>query len=180
MKTPRHILICGERGVGKSTLIERLLKSCDLPVYGFLTKRLDKAEDGMCPIYIYPAGIKPGERTHTVANLVGLSGGGNRRMFTEVFDTLGVEYLRSALPDGLIVMDELGFLEAQADAFTSAVLTALNGDIPVIAAVKAQGDLPFLNAVRAHENARLYHIDESNRDALYDELLPVIREWNVK
>ena len=36
----RHILISGERGAGKSTLIARLVSAFDGPVYGFCTKRL--------------------------------------------------------------------------------------------------------------------------------------------
>ena len=35
----RHLLICGERGVGKSTLIRRLLKHSTREVGGFVTKR---------------------------------------------------------------------------------------------------------------------------------------------
>ena len=33
-----HILLCGERQVGKSTMIRRLLQENRLPVYGFMTR----------------------------------------------------------------------------------------------------------------------------------------------
>lgn len=55
-------------------------------------------------------------------------------------------------------MDELGFLENDAKVFQSAVLCALDGDTPVLAAVKPK-DTPFLRAVRGHENAELVFID---------------------
>ena len=42
----KHILICGERGVGKSTLIRRLLAESTLPVGGFVTRRLPQADGG--------------------------------------------------------------------------------------------------------------------------------------
>ena len=52
----RHLLICGERGVGKSTLIRRLLEKNTREVGGFVTKRLPVAdENGFFPIYLYPA-----------------------------------------------------------------------------------------------------------------------------
>ncbi len=76
-------------------------------------------------------------------------------------------------------MDELGFMEARAEAFVRAVFDALNGTIPVIAAVKARFDVPFLNDVRAHPNARLYTITKENRDELFEEVLPAIRAWDV-
>ena len=76
------------------------------------------------------------------------------------------------------MMDELGFMESKAEAFTQAVIHALDVDIPVIAAVKARFDVPFLNEVRAHPKTRLYMITTENRDALFSELLPIIQSWN--
>ncbi len=34
----RHIVISGQRGVGKSTLIEKLLREIEMPVRGFFTR----------------------------------------------------------------------------------------------------------------------------------------------
>ena len=69
-------------------------------------------------------------------------------------------------------MDELGFFESKADRFTAAVLEALAGDIPVLAAVKSRTDVPFLNAVRAAPKAEVFSITPENRDELYRLLLP--------
>ena len=88
-----------------------------------------------------------------------------------MFDTLGATYINEARPDGIIVMDELGFMERDALLFQKAVLDALNGDIQVIAAVKARRDVEFLNRVRNSEKADVYDITESNREALYNKLV---------
>ncbi len=175
MNAFKHILICGEVGVGKSTLISRLLAYNTRPVYGFLTKKLNAGENGFHPIYIHPAGAKT--RLYGEANLIGTCDRKIHNVNLDAFNTLGASYLK-AKPNGLIVMDELGFMEANAKAFTSAVFEALNGALPVIAAVKARFDVPFLNDVRAHKNAKLYMITKENRDELFEELLPVIEAWN--
>ena len=50
MTEKRHILICGERGVGKSTLIEKLLAASSRPRYGFVTTMRPAGPDGFHPI----------------------------------------------------------------------------------------------------------------------------------
>ncbi len=176
MNGRRHILICGEVGAGKSTLVQKLLKATNRPLYGFITKRLEADETGFHPIYIHPAGAI--ERAHDEDNLIGTCDTKIHNISTETFNTLGVEYLK-AEPGGLIVMDELGFMEAGAEKFVKSVFAALDGDIPVIAAVKARYDVAFLNEVRAHKNAKLFNITKENRDALYQELLPIVLSWNL-
>ena len=168
----RHILVVGERHVGKSTLIRRLLDNTDRPVCGFMTKSLPADEAGFHPIYIHPAGQPTAERVYTEENCIGVCDSRTHRPNLEVFDGLGVRYVRAARPDGVLVMDELGFFEAKAEAFTAAVLEALSGDVPVIAAVKSRRDVSFLNAVRSQPRAEVFYITPENRDVLYERLLP--------
>ena len=167
-----HILICGERGVGKSTLIERLLRACSRPRYGFVTKMRPAGPDGFHPIYIHPAGQPMAERVYTEENCIGVCDSRTHRPNREAFNTLGVRYIREARPGGILIMDELGFFESQAESFTDAVLAALSGDIPVIAAVKSRRDVSFLNAVRSQPRAEVFYITPENRDVLYERLLP--------
>ena len=46
MAERKHILISGERCVGKSTLIEKLLSASSRPRYGFVTKMGPAGPDG--------------------------------------------------------------------------------------------------------------------------------------
>lgn len=116
----KHILICGERGVGKSTLIRRLLAESTLPAGGFVTRRLPQADgDGMFPIYLHAAALPPEERPYDPEHLVGTCDSRRSIRYPEVFDRLGPPLLTSG---GLLVMDELGFLENDAHRFQAAVL----------------------------------------------------------
>jgi nucleoside-triphosphatase THEP1 len=106
----------------------------------------------------------------------------------EVFDEDGVALLRAATSDFLplpaatnppqrkspanggprakiIVMDELGFMELPARAFTEAVMRALDGEVPVLGVLRKDSN-PFLDAVGTHPKVRVVEVTEANRDAL--------------
>lgn len=169
-----HTLIVGQRGVGKSTLIRRVLAQVDRPLFGFETKKENSlaTEELGSPIYIYDAGK---EHTHTQENLLGWCKNKHFDSFKDVFDRYAPK-LRQPVPEGsIILLDELGFMESSSEEFCSAVLNLLDGNVPVIAAVKYK-DTPFLQAVRSHPKAKCFWIDEQNRDALYEEVLPFVKQ----
>lgn len=63
---------------------------------------------------------------------------------------------------------------AGAEAFCNAVFALLDGDAPVLAAVKDR-ELPFLERVRAHPKCRSFFITPENRDRLFLEVLAQLR-----
>jgi len=160
--------------VGKSTLIRRVLRELHRPVFGFETKKEAQPEDPLrgCPIYIYDAG---GPHCRTPENLIGYHREQDAAAITAAFDRYAPR-LGAAMPQGCVVeLDEIGFLEAGSEAFCQAVWQLLEGDRPVIAAVKDR-DLPFLNAIRAHPKARCFAITAQNRDALYEEVVRFMKQ----
>jgi len=166
-----HILIVGSRGVGKSTLIRRVLSELKCSVWGFETKKEPLAQG---PIYIYEAGK---ERVQSEENLVGYCVNQKPTVFSDAFDRFA-EKLTEPKGD-VIVMDELGFMESKSEAFCAAVLHLFDGKMPIIAAVKDK-DTAFLQSVRSHKNARIFHISEENRDALFHEVMDFIRSaWII-
>ena len=169
-----HALIVGDRGVGKSTLIHRVLQELNRPVFGFETKKEEQLEDPIrgCPIYIYDAG-----KAHfqTPENLIGYHKERDIPAITAAFDRYAPRLLELVPKNAVVELDEIGFLEAKSDAFCQAVLHLLEGKNPVIAAVKKR-EHPFLDAVRNHPNARCFYITAENRDALYEEVLAFMKQ----
>ena len=172
----KHILLYGGRRSGRSAMIRALLKGSDAPIYGYETRTLCTNEHGYHEIYLFPYGAAatdPGEHCH-----VGDCNTKQRVIFPEVFNTAGVSRLSFDRP-GILVMDEIGFMESEASIFCDRVIECLNGEEPVIAAVRTGISTPFLERVRACENA--YHIDmqPQNFQMIYRELLPVVRSWEA-
>jgi nucleoside-triphosphatase THEP1 len=174
-----HIFLTGERGVGKSTAIGKLtdrLVSLGLDVGGFKTLAGPEDESGCDAVYIMPYG----ENTKLASafsrdRMVAIR---NRRAskyesYADVFDGLGAELLRRAARCDLIIMDEIGFMEADAIGFQNAVLSVLGGATPVLGVVKppsASKNLHFLDGVRFHEKVRVFTVRPENRDETPDML----------
>ena len=172
---PQHIVLWGQRGVGKSTLARRLLEDWKGPVRGFVTRSSLPDADGFRSIYLHAADDPtPVEQT---CHRIGRTNRTEHTMWPEVFDGLGVELLR-AEPGSLILMDELGFLEQDAADFRRQVLRCLDGNIPVLAVIKHKTHIPFLQEIRSHPRVQLYQVTEENRDELPAVLSPLIRNWN--
>ena len=169
------ILICGKRNSGKSELFERLVKELRVPAYGFVTCITSIDSDGRHHIHMFD--INDRERIPSEDNLITVCNKTEREVRLDTFNGLGVRLIRSAKPGGVLVMDELGFIETRAADFCREVFNAFDGPLPVLATVREKGpETGFLEKVQGYPGARLYRITEDNREELFEELLPVIRK----
>ena len=128
----------------------------------------------MFPVYLHAAALPPEERPYDPEHLVGTCDSRRSVRYPGAFDRLGPPLLTSG---GLLVMDELGFLENDAHRFQAAVLAALDGSTPVLAAVKPK-DTDFLRRVRQHPHGEVFNITPESREALYHRLRSRILQWN--
>ena len=168
-----HTLIVGAKHVGKSTLIQKVVRELNCTVSGFETKKEPDPASGASgiPLYIYPAG-KPHQQEKD--NLLGFCTLSHPKVIDGAFDRAAHLICEAETTGDLIVMDEIGFLETSSEAFCAEILKRLDGQKPVIAAVR-QSDNPFLQAIRNHPNCRCFFITEENRDALFPIVLQFIR-----
>lgn len=189
---PMHTLIVGEQGVGKSTLIHRVMDELQLTVCGFETRKEDELVDPLLgsPLYIYEAGLPHIQRED---NLVGHCKDQKPVVYPEGFDRFAerLEQLSNgasesdAMTDAarhadadVILMDEIGVMESRSERFCQAILHLLDGDMPVLAAVKYK-DRPFLQQVRSHPRCRCFQITPENREELYHEVLAFVKEQRM-
>ena len=155
------IFLTGERGVGKSTALRRALHGCGLMIGGFMTDFGDTRYGENKKLWLLPWSETP---DFSAGQVCALLGPGGRQVFPEVFDGLGAELLRRAAADeacGLILLDELGFLEADAGRFRAAVLSVLAGPKPVLGVVRRG-----LGAWRDAPLGELWEVTKENREAV--------------
>ena len=162
-----HIFLTGPLQSGKSTAIARYLVGRPEAPGGFRT-HWDRA-GGRLTLELLETG-----ETLSVATMEPHGVRADRA----AFDAAG-ERLLSA-PAGrrsLLLMDELGFLENDAHRFQAAVLAALDGSTPVLAAIKPK-ETDFLRRVRQHPCGEVFYITPESREALYQRLRSRILQWN--
>ena len=160
----KNIIIRGSRNVGKTTLIKKILLYNNInKYYGFYTKKVNPDENGTCNVYIndFEEKIKFENEENLVGSCTNMSGKKN----TLGFENAGVRILDSLKNRPVIVMDELGFLEANAKKFQKKVFEIMDSSALVIAAIKDK-KVDFLDKIINADNNEVYDITLDNRDRL--------------
>jgi nucleoside-triphosphatase len=148
----KNTVVTGAVGSGKSTAIKRLIdemkqKNPELIVGGFCTQRVKK--DGEVLVVIKSClhkdadGVlfakQPGDPLRV-------------RFWREIFEEAACKHIDEGMRKAqIIILDEIGFLEKDCGAFLSKVHDALDGPIPVLAALR-KTDMPHINAIRRRED----------------------------
>lgn len=155
-----HLFLTGKKGVGKSTLVRKLLETYQGRLGGFFTVKTQDVVPGLITVHLLRADRNevPGRE-----NLLFCCGRRDQSAVQQ-FDMLGCAALAIPSPE-LWVMDELGPHEEQAAAFCGAVETVLDGPVPVIGVLQ-QADAAFLRRVAAHPRVQVVEVTEENRDDL--------------
>ncbi len=166
----RKIFLTGDLQVGKSTIIQKVIKELGVSTGGFRTIGGNYAPDGSSDVFLLGMEELPSPEK-IVAHRFGSVRGNT--VFPEVFDTLGPKLLNSSA--SLMIMDELGFMETDAVQFQNAVFSILDGPIPVLGVVRNK-QTPFLDKVRAHPNVDVIIVTKENREEIFRQVLEIFKK----
>jgi nucleoside-triphosphatase len=129
-----NIVITGQVGVGKTTMVKHLLQQLSNDWAGYFTERI---LDGKTTIAHQMVTSDGREEIFAHRDWTHLPQIGPMGVRLEVFENLGVSILRQARQTSkLIVMDELGFMEEKARHFIQEVITCFDCPVPVVAVIK--------------------------------------------
>ncbi len=109
-----NILLTGERNIGKSTIIDEFLKQYTGNVKGYRTVREKTPLDEYYGVYLLD--VNDGNPLLTKKNKAGDCYENKSLVpYKDVFDTLGVKLLSDYDNADIIIMDEIGVLERDAE-----------------------------------------------------------------
>lgn len=158
-----HVFLTGELQIGKSTAIELAVKGSGLRAGGFCTTFGALRRSSEKVLYMHRADREPvTDEPFAVARM------SRESVVTlpERFNELGCRFLReSAQFAEVMIMDELGRLEVEADEFKKAVLETLDGDIPVLGVLR-KGFPGWTREIAERSDVSIVTVTEQNRAAL--------------
>jgi len=159
----RTILLTGRPGVGKTTVIKRVVEQLGSRAGGFYTAEIRKS------------GRRQGFKIVTLDGQEGILSHVDIRGQPRVsrygvnlgdLEEVGVAALRRAIAEAdLIVVDEIGKMELFSDEFRQAVAEAIEGEKPVLATVMASPE-PWVDALKGLPQVTVLEVTRDNRERM--------------
>lgn len=171
----KNILICGPPGVGKTTLIKKILENIKLRAGGFYTEEI-RENNRRVGFKIISLDNQEGILAHTSIKNSKRVG----RYGVNIYDleNIGVKSLSQALGDDeLIIIDEIGKMEVFSEKFKEKVLDCLNSKKIVLATISIGGD-KFISNIKRRDDIILFEITKENRNELIEIISSLI--FNLK
>jgi nucleoside-triphosphatase len=168
-----RIAITGRPGVGKTTLIERVLEGAAYSAGGMLTR-----ETRVCGRRVGFAIVDVATGTEGVLAHVHQRVGPKVGRYTvniESLEQTGIAAILDAVrTKELVVIDEIAPMELLCPAFAQAVEAALASDRALLISTHANSDHPLAHRVR--RELTLFRVKLSNRDRLAIEVAEALRD----
>ncbi len=163
-----NVFLTGGSNAGKTWLIERFLDQYSGTVGGYKTVLAKTQIDEMCGIYLLDISRK--KEAFTKKNRAGsCTLERNPVCYPEVFETLGVEALEKQPRPDLIVMDEVGVLEAGCPLFKKSVIDCLDSPSDVLGTLKKKSS-DLIESIRARNDIYLIDIDITSQSEAMNRL----------
>ena len=167
----QHILLTGDPGCGKTTLITRVVRQMACEVGGFFTQevRVDGRRQGFKMITFDGAEGLLAHVDFDSAHRVGKYG-----VDLATIEEIGVASIRRASAARQpVIIDEIGPMELFSSAFRQVVTDALNGGGVVLGTI-VRRSTPFTDAVKARPDVRVIEVRRDNRDGLVDTVIALL------
>ncbi|MDQ7849189.1 MAG: NTPase [Armatimonadota bacterium] len=168
------LLITGQPGVGKTTLVRRVAEAPDIRLGGFYTEEIRRGRtrtgfrlvtlDGQAAVFAHVDFA--GRFSHRV---------GRYGVDLSALEEIGVAALRRAARRGQVVLvDEIGKMELLSPGFRAALEEMAAGPVPLLATITAAAH-PWADAFKRRRGAVLLTLTPTNRDRLREAVEAWVR-----
>ncbi len=173
--------ITGLPGSGKTYTLKRvieMLSKDNLRIGGMMD---EKETDGRHETGLTVCDLMTGERLEfacpgTESKVMS----GNLGVDLSLFESVSIEAIKNACNDcDIIVIDEVGKVEVESQAFVDAVKEALDVDKPMIITLHKKSRNPLLQDIRRRDDVRILEVTPTNRNLLPFKIVRLMNGENV-
>jgi len=164
----KAFLITGHPGVGKTTLVKRIVEKLPFNAGGFYTEEM---REGGQRVGFKIATLDGKEGILAKVGFPSPHRVGRYGVDLQSFEAIGVEALHRAIQDcHVIVVDEIGKMELCSTAFKEALEAALQSEKPILGTILERPQ-PWTDRLKARSEVFLFRLTEKNRTDIEAELL---------
>jgi len=168
-----NILLTGQPGIGKTTIIKKVLDYIKISAGGFYTQEI---RQGGSRVGFEIITLKGEKAPLAHINVRSQYRVGNYGVIIDNLEKVAVESLKLALRENsLIVIDEIGKMELFSEEFKSSVLSCLDSEKIVLATV-TEARIPFVEEILKRDDVDIFHITQKNRNQIAEDLKGMIWE----
>jgi nucleoside-triphosphatase len=163
------VLVTGPPGIGKTTLMTRIVSALTIPVFGFFTREIRQAGNRVgFAIETFSEPHRQGILSHI--DTMSRHKVGRYGVDLTTFEKIALPELESGLrANSLIVMDEIGKMELLSDKFKILAEKIIDSDTALLATVLLKPN-PFVDRLKRRGNIELIKLTAANRDNLVEKI----------
>lgn len=165
------IFVTGAKGSGKSTLVQTIIKKCSLETTGFLTLPLF---EGNHRIGFYFHSIVPVDHNDQRFSIQQTD---CNEVIPGIFDQLGVKCLCHSQGDRYIIMDEIGYLEREEQAYLNVLEKTIQKNKNIIGVLR-KCDIQYIRKIRQRKDILLIDLDTMSFSQAEQYIIESIHEGN--
>ena len=102
-------------------------------------------------------------------------------IITERFNSLGSKIIDAAFSRkgeiDLLIMDELGSAEENADTFIAKITQCLDSDTPVLGVLQ-KCNAKYINDIKNRNDTKIFEVTKENRDNIHIAIMSVMELWS--
>lgn len=171
----KNILLTGHTGVGKTTLLYKIIERLNLSIGGFKVDRyINQIGSTETKTFILSS-LFNGIDNFIIAKLRSTDSSFDMNIFPEEFEKASIAVMnRSIMERDVIVLDEIGVMESNSPLFKQSIIDSFESPKLVIGILKDR-DAPFLNSIRNRDDVDIINVTCENRSSLLQTILDMLQ-----